>query len=731
MDRGPLRVLATAAVFSCASIAVAQGRLAPTVIKHRFPLQGLDVIETRTVDPLTGLVHASARTRDGRRVEVDVLLRREIAQRRLALGKMSADLNRRVADAATGDRLDVAFWLDVPTMPDFRMVLERARRDGHGPEEARLVAFDAARRFLGPVTEAFAAAVASRGHRVLHEGGAWPVVIASVEARDVASIAADPRVNTAYHASDRWETENDYAQPTLRTPTVHDRGITGRNSTLRVMVHDPGHVTTVNPYLPPVTRLNGGNAASHATSVAGNICSQHPQWFGGAKELPILYSANGTGDTNAPPAWTLAIQNGVSYGNCSWWNGKKGRIEFLDRFFDYTIRQFGVMMFKSTGNQGNSSSPFTTTPGNGYNVTNSGAYSDRDTLTWDDDQMASYSSYADPAEGHEKPELASPGDGVRTTSTSSPWTRSGFGGTSSASPLTCGVATLLGTRDPNLRTRTYTLKAVLMASAWHNIEGDDVLSEYDGAGGVHAAAADSAVRDGQYVDGTLTASSFPGGFRDERITVDAGDETRVVVLWQSNANSSYTTDTLDMDLDVTILDPSNQVVASSANAFNAFEIVKFTPTVSGTYTVRMTRQKFNGANEPYAVAWSTRQDLATADITLSGSGGIGTTMNVIFRDRYHPGAAYRGAAAVASAYTTSIGGGHVVPLNADSLFWASLLGAFPGFAGTLNGQGEAQGQIAIPADGALRGIGIDLAVVSFTQSGTIRGVSERANFTIR
>ena len=45
----------------------------------------------------------------------------------------------------------------------------------------------------------------------------------------------------------------------------------------------------------------------------------------------------------------------------------------------------------------------------------------------------------------------------------------GFGGTSSASPLTCGVATLVATREPALRGQPEAVKAILMASALRDI----------------------------------------------------------------------------------------------------------------------------------------------------------------------------------------------------------------------------------------------------------------------
>ena len=453
------------------------------------------------------------------------------------------------------------------------------------------------------------------------------------------------------------------------------------------------------------------------------------------KELPLVYSGAGAADAATPKIWNDAMQLGVSYGNCSWWNLTRGKLYYLDRYFDHIVRNFGVMMFAACGNEGTSPSPTTTTPSNAYNVIASGCYNDKDTPDWTDDRMVDYSSYQNPAEGHDKPEVVSPGDEVTSLTETSPWIAGGFNGTSSASPLTCGVGALLGTRDANLRTRVYTLKAIIMASAWHNLEGDDTLSDKDGVGGVHAAAADAVTRDQQFVDGTLTASSFTGGKKDIPIVLQGGNYVRVCVVWFSNANSSYTTDKLDMDLDLVILDPNQKVVASSAHTKNPFEIVSFFPTVSGTYTVRLQKQRFDGTSEPFAVAWSDKQDMATCQVSLTGTGAIGTTMNVTFSDRYHAGAICQGVAAFSSLpFYAQIPERHLVPLAPDPLFFAVLSGMFPGFYGTLDGKGDRTANMPLPNLPVLRGMKIYLAMATFRSSSSgpiVRGTSPAVYFTIQ
>lgn len=658
---------------------------------------------------------------------------RVLEQRRAteARGGVAPQLEQILATTAPDGRLEVVFWLRADDAPDFRQILEDAELAGMSGEDARRYARELASAFFWPRNAAFAQRLAAAGFDVTLVADMWPNVAAWLPARSVRAWAADPAVDMAYHAAPVHMPELDDAQNTMRTPTVWDRGVTCVGSPVKVLVNDVGDVSSSNPYLPTVIKLNTYGVDSHSTAVAGNIAMNHPTYKGAAWGLPVIYSGAGASNSATPPVWSSAIAQGVSFGNCSWWTGEKGSIAYLDRFFDYTIRTYAVMMFKSTGNQGTTGAPYTTTPGNGYNMTNSGAYNDGNSANWSGDYMADYSSYWDPVEGHEKPELANAGDGVDTAGTSSPWIYYGFSGTSSASPLTCGVAALMATRDNTLMTRPEAVKAVLMVSAWHNIEGDDVLSEKDGAGGVHAAAADAVLRDGQYVYGTLTPGSFQNNVYDVPFTAYQGDETRVIALWFSSANSSYTTDVLNMDLDAAVLDPGMAVVAASANAKNPFEILKFTPAVTGTYTLRLSKIRFNGTSERFCAAWSSRMDMAQAEVSVAGTPSIGATVTLTFRDRYDPSVWYQGHVSGGTLPSVvPLGGGWALPLLADVHFARSA--TWSGFAGTLNASGVATTAVTIPNRSSLVGRTFYGAMYTKPSSGStaIRTVSEALAVTV-
>ena len=694
---------------------------APSGAVLTFPELGVTVVDRRRV-LADGSVERIGIGAGGEAVDVDALRRADHGLELERTGRIDSTLAGVLDGLAADESVDVAFWLLEPA--DGADPLARMSAMVEGVEEgawaealraARLdtLAWNAER--LAPRVEAMAEAALEAGGQVLVAGEGWPILIASLPAQGVTALAAHPFVDTAYFCAPEWEHEGDHAQGTLRTYGVHDQGVFATGD-VNVMVNDVGPCESNNIYLPPIIEKSPGFPDYHATGVAGNIANIHPQYYAASYSLPHLYSAHGTGDSTAPGIWSFAIANGVDLGNCSWWNFLKGKIEFLDRFFDYTVRNYSVMMFKSNGNQGTTGSPYGTSPGNGYNVICTGNYNDGNDDDWSNDSMTASSSYWNPIEGHDKPEVASPGDCVKTTTTGSTGINSCFGGTSSASPLTCGVAALLCSFEPALLGQMTTLKATLMASAWHNVEGAALLSEKDGAGGVHAKAAHALLRDGQWWHQLVQDADFPGGTLDVPMDLVAGDATRVIALWFSSADASYTTDALDMDLDLVVLDPAGAPVASSLSTVNPFELASFVPAVTGTYTVRLTKQRFDGVTEPLTVAWSTRNDAGTAQVSLDETGpafAVGQSPSFLLRDRFvGAGLDYVATASLSSGSAGPLGGGYAMPVGLDPV--AALVMALPGWSGSLDGNGEATASLDLPGDGALAGLALHFGMAAWS-----------------
>ena len=142
------------------------------------------------------------------------------------------------------------------------------------------------------------------------------------------------------------------------------------------------------------------------------------------------------------------------------------------------------------------------------------------------------------------------------------------------------------------------VKAVLMASAIHNLEGSSRLSDLDGAGGIRCDLADNVVRgfDGLESHGTYSNNDFPINytFRADY----QGQTVRVVVAWDSaTSDRPWETDVLNADLELKIFGPDGSYVVSSNSSDNSYEIVEFNANSTGIYTAQVNALRFDGNSE--------------------------------------------------------------------------------------------------------------------------------------
>ncbi len=175
-------------------------------------------------------------------------------------------------------------------------------------------------------------------------------------------------------------------------------------------------------------------------------------------------------------------------------------------------------------------------PGLGYSVITVGGFEDNNTATWSDDKMWVNSSYVDPRSlngDREKPEVVAVAthNSTRRVFITTTSVRSGGiiepvigSGTSYAAPAVAAEAALLMQAYNNFKNWPEMVRAVIMASADHNIEGASKLSEKDGAGGIDISKAN------QTGAGALAmlayASDFPKHFT---FYATQGQKVRVVI----------------------------------------------------------------------------------------------------------------------------------------------------------------------------------------------------------
>jgi len=361
----------------------------------------------------------------------------------------------------------------------------------------------------------------------------------------------------------------------------------------------------------PHTSLNTGttrvpgdpNVDAHVTACAGMVASQHATYQGIAQGVN-LFSANGTSyaDANMSAAmdWAATTQN-VDVLNNSWGgNDLSGSLNEHDRHLDYLVRNSTCTSTVSAGNDGTDIGHYVGSPGKAYNVITVGVYDDKGTLSWDDDTIHPGSSYTDPSTGCEKPEVAASGTDITSTLMGNAVGNAGWG-TSYSTPMVGGSAAQLMDRSSTLQSWPESVKAIIMATALHNIEGDSRLSEKDGAGGVDMRAAFRVVDEGWWAGRSIVESDLP---LEYSVYAFAGQTIRAAIAWDSNPNASYTTDPLEADIDLRLKNSSGTVVATSASASNSSEIVEYTAATTGTYTIEAYVWSWSGTDNTFlGVAW--------------------------------------------------------------------------------------------------------------------------------
>ena len=236
---------------------------------------------------------------------------------------------------------------------------------------------------------------------------------------------------------------------------------------------------------------------------------------------------------------------------------------------------------------------------------------------------------------------------------------------------------------------------------------------------------------GQLHNATLTPLAFVGGEYGITIPLVANDETRIGACWMSLANSSYSTDVLQMDLDLTVWS-GGTLVASSASQFDSFELVQFVPPVTGNYTVRLHNQQFLGSSEPFALAWVNRRNAATNEVVVGGSATLGGTVTFEFADTYHPGQGYAAILSVTPfPAALPVGPGKVLACGGDGLTGLSL--QIPGFVGSLGANGRANTSLLIPDLSVLSGLQVHCAMVTLDPSPVVLSeeTSPVVTFTIQ
>jgi hypothetical protein len=464
---------------------------------------------------------------------------------------------------------------------------------------------------LVPVQAHFANVMQDRGLTVAYASEVAPTaVINGVTREQVAALAFLPEIDAIYAVPQYAGPLLANARPTQNMVRVNDVGYNGTG--VNVAVTEGERAFFANPYLSLVSAYDGNQPyAAHPTAVSGIIKSTAPGFAGLANGVD-LYSANGSYSSwvTMTAAMDWGVTNATVLNNSWYWDNSNSAVFWeADRRQDYYMRYNYDFVAVAAGNFGNGCgsnfSSYVVSPAKGFNVMSVGNYEDDNTLGWTGDNMDTCSSFGNPGGDtagltHDKPEVSAVGASISSTliSTSALITESigGVGsGTSYASPMVAALAADLIEAQPGYGDEPERIKAIIMASALHNIEGHQRLSDVDGVGAIDGAAALTIAERNESSDEGIDSSTIFPIYKSQ--FAYKGERVRFVIVWLSDPNAAYTTDPLPADLDLTAFRADGTtVLGTSSSSYNGFEIVDFIAPASETYQFRISKFSYTGGN---------------------------------------------------------------------------------------------------------------------------------------
>ncbi len=521
----------------------------------------------------------------------------EYTKYREKYGKKEIALYEKLQKMNLDETVEVGIWLNpIAEAPKPEKISEQEYK---GMLDAKRMAYEQKEK---PVLDILKA----KNINVRYASQYGPLIYAEVPVKLIAEVENISDIDGIYLARE-FQPMLDKVAQTVRVQPVWNAGITG--SGIKVAVVEEGAINFSNPYLIPGSYNMSVPPSNHATEVAGIIASQHPNYKGLSYGIPGLLSANfgysNVGmESNVIAASEWAINNGANILSNSWGNDTNGILSGIDKYYDHVVWSDFRTVTISAGNNAPGENWRVVSPGLGYNVITVGGFEDKGTYDWSDDVIWANSGYVDPGSRNgdrEKPEVVAVATHISESSKiittkgpAPPIGETSGSGTSYAAPAVAAEAALLMQAYPNFKNWPEMVKAVIMASADHNIEGASRLSEKDGAGGIDISKAYETGAGAQGM--TAYASDFPKHFTFNAI---AGQKIRVAIAWDSHPDSNHppVNDDLQSDLNLVVYGPSGAAVGTSDSYDNSYEIVEFNATATGTYDATVYAVTFTGPYE--------------------------------------------------------------------------------------------------------------------------------------
>jgi len=578
-----------------------------------YPLTDLSLHHAKVSDRLTGRTLAVALDDDGNWVDGEAALDRERAARQARYGKLGTSLHDLI-DGIPEDCDDsflVSIWVRMdavpaePNQPDYMRAIGPVNQGlsgacmtvGGWPVEGgnlapspTLVQVTAALKresawhkpFVLRAQASLLGYLAENDIGLVERSELMPVVSTRLTKAQIKAVVERDDVELIGLVRCAEEAL-DVAKLSIFADYCWDAGLTGAGVLVGV-VEVNGRAATNNPYLWGIVQDPQNacpEAKSHATAVTGMVRSRHVRHRGIAYgALVRVGGACGGSLVDLRSATERGIDWGARLFNNSWsFLDPKGEMGAEERYWDGLVHQHRATIVFAAGNHGRTySEAYVTHPGMGYNMLTVGAFDDNNTLAWNDDEMADFTSFRDPSSANgdrEKPEVCAPGVAINSTSNSSPWIADCGNGTSYAAPMVTSAAAMIMQQAPELVPWPETVKAILMASALNNIEYDWKMEGRDGAGGIDAQEAATKVTPRRSWGALFVSPSDLDENGNFYIAVDVpeAEQARAVIVWDVNPDEEHYPDRPSADFDLYWLDPSGRQITESESGDNNFEVV--------------------------------------------------------------------------------------------------------------------------------------------------------------
>lgn len=548
----------------------------------KFSSIGKTIYEAKVLDKKSGKIFAVSIDDKDDIINIEDIESQESHSYREKYGKLEVDLFDHLQKIGDKDNVRIGIWLS-----SNEKLANPAYENGDKNKELKKI-----ENKHGSIQKPVKDYIKSKGARIIYASKYAPLIYVELSKDNILDIQKRNEVEMI-SLERKAVPEINSAVPTILAPPVWNYNI---GTGVKVAVVEDDGIAFDNPFIPDGIYYmpTSPNIDMHATMVAGVIASVNSEYKGVAPGVSLI-SANSQDyfESSLIAASDWALENDADILSLSWGIPSDRKLTVMDKYYDYIVSHFPYpTVVKSAGN----SAGKITSPGNAWNVITVGAIDDKNTIDWLDDEMASYSSFVDPKSPHkdrEKPEVVAVGNRITSTDTMYPWiTPAESDGTSFAAPAVAGEAALLMSLNSSLKMWPETVRAVIYASADHNIEGDSRLSEYDGMGAVNVLEAYNIVANKRMGYMTIYKSdSYPVKFE---FSAKAGEKKRVVIAWNSESTGAHGLDKLNVDLDLTVKNTTGTYLGTSTSRDNNYEIVEFIAPTTEIYIAEIHKTKWSG-----------------------------------------------------------------------------------------------------------------------------------------